>query len=395
MHLNPPFRAEHIGSLKRPQEILDLRLKLDKGAISSEELRAAEDRAIKGVVDMQRRAGIRGITDGEFRRHMFFDGVFDQLEGMTLIPSVPAEMFKLYVPDVKAFQIESNETFKKADSWICTGKLKRVKPLYKDQFEGLKKFVSPEEVKDLKLTVCAPEWFHLRHGEHAFKTDVYSSNEEYFADVVKAYREEFQELYQLGCRNIQFDDPLLAYFCAESMLEGMKKEGTDSEAILDLYIKTYNGILKDRPSDMNIGLHLCRGNFKDGHHFSEGGYDRIAIKLFNDLDFDCYYLEYDTERAGTFEPLKHLPTNKTVVLGLISSKLPKLEDEDYLIKRIHEAADTIANGNPPRSAKEALNQICISPQCGFASHSDGNKISPQEMEEKLKLVNRVAQKIWS
>lgn len=394
MHINPPFRAEHIGSLKRPQDLLQLRREYDDGKCTIDQLKVIEDRAIQDVVTVQRRAGIRGITDGEFRRHMFFDGVFDQLQGMTLIPSVPPEMFKFYVPDVRAFQLESSGTFKKADSWICTGKLKRVTPFYKDQFEGLKKFVAPEEVKDLKITVCAPEWFHLRHGEHAFRRDVYSSDEAYFADVVQAYREEFEDLYSIGCRNVQFDDPLLAYFCAESMLEGMKAEGVDSEAILDLYIKVYNDILKDHPADMTFGLHLCRGNFKDGVHFSEGGYDRIAIKMFNELNFHCYYLEYDTERAGTFEPLKHVPINKSVVLGLISSKVAKLEEEEGLIKRINEAAETIANGNPKRPVKDALNQICISPQCGFASHSDGNKISIQEMEEKLKLVNRVAQRIW-
>jgi len=394
MHINPPFRAEHIGSLKRPQELLNLRRRFDDGKCSHEELQKVEDQAIQDVIEIQRRAGIQSITDGEFRRHMFFDGVFDQLEGMTLVPQVPPEMFKLYVPDVKAFQLESNNTFKKADSWICTGKLKRNKPLYKDQFEGLKKFVSADEVKNLKLTLCAPEWFHLRHGEHAYNRGVYENDEAYFADIIKAYREEIQELYDLGCRNIQFDDPLLAYFCADSMLEGMREEGTDSEAILDLYTRVYNGILKGHPRDMTIGLHLCRGNFKDGVHFSEGGYDRIAIKMFNELNFDCYYLEYDTDRAGTFEPLKFLPTNKTVVLGLVSTKLPKLEDEEYLIKRINEAAEVIANGEPTRSVKDALNQICISPQCGFASHSDGNKISIKEMEEKLNLVHKVAQRVW-
>jgi len=375
MHLNPPFRADHIGSLKRPQELLSCRTDYDNGKSTLEQLKEEEDRAIRQAVDLQRRAGIRSITDGEFRRHMFFDGVFDQLQGMQLIPSVPPSMFKFYVPDVRAFQLDSNNTFKKADSWICVGKLKRVKPFYKDQFEGLKKFVTPDEVKNLKLTVCAPEWFHLRHGEYAFNHDVY-------------------ELYTLGCRNIQFDDPLLAYFCAESMLEGMKAEGVDSEALLDLYIKVYNDILKDHPADMTIGLHLCRGNFKDGVHFSEGGYDRIAIKMFNEMNFDCYYLEYDTERAGTFEPLKYLPSNKSVVLGLVSSKLPKLEDESYLVERIRDAAKVIASGNSTRSPEDALNQICISPQCGFASHSDGNKISVQEMEEKLALVNRVAQRVW-
>jgi len=217
---------------------------------------------------------------------------------------------------------------------------------------------------------------------------------EYFADIVVAYQQEIAELYSLGCRNLQFDDPLLAYFCAESMLNGMKEAGVDSEVLLDLYIKVYNDILQERPEGMTVGLHLCRGNFKDGVHFSEGGYDRIAIKMFSELAFDCYYLEYDTERAGTFEPLKFLPPNKVVVLGLVSSKLPQLEDENDLERRIMQAAATISQGNGGRTAQSALQQICISPQCGFASHSEGNRINREDVEKKLELVSRVAQKVW-
>jgi len=392
LHINPPFRAEHIGSLKRPQELLSKRADFEAKRCSADELRAVEDVAIKEIVEMQRDAGIHGITDGEFRRHMFYDSVFDNLDGMTLVPDVPLEMFKLYVPDVAAFQQQHG--FKKADSWICTGKLKRTKAFYKDQFNGLKKFVSDAEVKNLKVTFCAPEWFHLRHGEFAYRKDVYQSDEEYFADIALAYQQELAELHSLGCRNIQFDDPLLAYFCAEPMLQGMKEAGVDSEAVLDLYIQTYNKILMDRPEGMTIGLHLCRGNFKGGVHFSEGGYDRIAIKLFNELLFDCYYLEYDTERAGTFEPLKFLPSNKTVVLGLISSKLPSLEDIDALELRVHEAAATIASGDSKITSKDALNQICISPQCGFASHSEGNQVTREDVEKKLRLVSHTAKRIW-
>jgi len=258
----------------------------------------------------------------------------------------------------------------------------------------LKKYVSADQVKNLKLTLCAPEWFHLRHGEHAYSKDVYQNDVEYFADIVVAYRQEIAELHSLGCRNLQFDDPLLAYFCAEPMLDGMKEAGVDSDVLLDLYIKVYNDILQGRPEGMTIGLHLCRGNFKDGLHFSEGGYDRIAIKMFNELAFDCYYLEYDTERAGTFEPLKFLPLNKVVVLGLVSSKLPELEDENELEQRIKDAAATIGQGDGGRTAQSALQQICISPQCGFASHSEGNRITREDVEKKLKLVSRVAQKVW-
>ena len=173
-----------------------------------------------------------------------------------------------------------------------------------------------------------------------------------------AYRQEIAALYAAGCRHIQFDDPLLAYFCAESMISGMTEAGIDPDAMLDLYVRVYNDCLRERPADMVVGLHLCRGNFKDGMHFSEGGYDRIAIKLFTEIGVDCYYLEYDTPRAGSFEPLRFLPRNKTVVLGLITSKFPQLEDQEDLIKRVHNAASIIADGEEKRSFEEALNQ-CV------------------------------------
>jgi len=325
--------------------------------------------------------------------NLALDGVFDNLEqGFSLLPEVPLDWFMDYVPDVYAFKKLS---FKNAASYICTAKIKRTKPFYIAQFEQLKKFVSPEDVPNLKLTMCAPEWFHLRHGPYAYDKKIYSNDAEYFADIVTAYREELKALYAIGLRNIQFDDPLLAYFCAESMLSGMKEAGVDSEALLDLYLKTYNDIIADRPKDLNVGIHLCRGNFRGGVHFSEGGYDRIAIKLFNELNVDCYYLEYDTERAGTFEPLKFIPKHKTVVLGLISSKLPQLEDIGELKKRVNEAATLISQGQEKRTHAEALNQICISPQCGFASHSEGNNVTEDDVHKKLALVVETAKEIWA
>lgn len=326
---------------------------------------------------------------------MFYDGFFDNLDGhgFTYVPEVPLEWFKDYVPDTAAFK---KQNFKNAASYLCKGKIKRPagKSLYLPQFEQLKKFVKPEEIPNIKVTLCAPEWFHLRHGEYAYDKSVYATDEEYFADIVAAYREEINELYAAGARNLQWDDPLLAYFCAESMLAGMKEEGVDSERLLDLYIDVYNKIIEGRPKDLTVGIHLCRGNFRGGIHFSEGGYDRIAIKLFNVLKMDCYYLEYDTERAGTFEPLKFLPKDRTVVLGLISSKLSQLEDINELKNRINQAAELIANGEPKRSKEEALNQICISPQCGFASHSDGNNVTREDVAAKLKLVSETAKQIW-
>lgn len=389
--LFPPYRAEHLGSLKRPKELLEKRAQLEKGEISQAELTPVEDKAIKAILEVQREAGLKALTDGEFRRHMFFDGVFDNLEGMKHINPVPEHMLMDYVPDVAAFK---KLDFHGGDSHICVGKLKRTKPFYVGQFNQLKALTKPEEHSSLKITMCAPEWYHLRHGEYAYSKEVYNNDDEYFTDVAIAYQEEIAELYSNGCRNIQIDDPLLAYFCATSMLEGMKEKGVDSEALLDTYIRAYNKCLEKRPADMTVGLHLCRGNFKDGMHFSEGGYDNIAIKLFNEINVDAYYLEYDTDRAGTFEPLKHLPKNKTVILGLISSKLPKLEDPVELKARVEQAAKVIADGTVKRTFEEAMNQICISPQCGFASHAEGNLITEEDMKKKLTLVVQTAKSIW-
>ncbi|KAI0686217.1 UROD/MetE-like protein [Earliella scabrosa] len=392
LKLKPPFRAEHCGSLKRPEKLLAKRKEFDTGKCTQEDLTPVEDEAIREVITMQREVGIKSITDGEFRRHMFFDGVFDNLEGMKFMKTVPPEMFMDYVPDVAAFKVID---FKGADSYLCVGKLKRTKPFYIPQYEALKALTAPEEHKNIKITMAAPEWFHLRHGEYAYPKDVYKNDDEYFADIVIAYRAEIQALYDAGCRNLQFDDPLLAYFCSESMIKGMEERGIDHEALLNTYIRVYNDIVTGHPTDMTIGLHLCRGNFKNGRHFSEGPYDRIAIRLFKETNVDCYYLEYDTPRAGTFEPLKHLPAHKAVVLGLITSKFPQLEDVDDLVKRVHNAANIIASGEPKRTFEEALNQICISPQCGFASHSEGNNIDEHAMRAKLSLVVETAKKIWS
>ncbi|PCH41756.1 UROD/MetE-like protein [Wolfiporia cocos MD-104 SS10] len=393
--LSPPFRADHIGSLKRPAVLLKRRDEFDEGRCTREELASVEDEAIRAIVDMQRSAGIKAITDGEFRRHMFYEGVFDNLDGMKYIPVVPLDWFMDYVPDVDAFK---KQNFKGAPSYVCEGKLKRTKPFYVGQYEALKRLTAPEEHKHLKITMCAPEWFHLRHGPYAYNKSVYASDEEYFADVVQAYREELLALYAAGCRNIQFDDPLLAYFCDTKMLSGMAAVGVDSDALLNLYCQVYIDILQGREQDMPemvVGVHLCRGNFRGGRHFSEGGYDRIAIKLFQEIPADTYYLEYETERAGTFEPLRWLPRNKSVVLGLVSSKFPKIEDKAELIKRVHEAAAIIADGEEKRSKEEALNQICISPQCGFASHSDGNPVTEEDVVRKLALVSETARTIWS
>ncbi|GAA5828815.1 hypothetical protein JCM3766R1_003829 [Sporobolomyces carnicolor] len=388
----PPFRCDHIGSLKRPLELLAKRQEFDQGKISREELRQVEDAAIKAELERQRSVGIKSFTDGEFRRHMFWDGFHNNLDGMVIVENPPRELFKMYVPDIKAFF--DSPAAKPGDTMVCKGKLVRNKPMYRPEFEYMKSIVKPEEVKNVKLTLAAPEWYVLRHGEHARDHSVYPDEKDFFADLAKAYREELADLYDAGCRNVQFDDPLLAYFCSEAMLAGMKEEGVESEPILDSYIKLYNDCVRDVPKDMVVGIHLCRGNFKDGLHFSEGGYDRIAVKLFNELNVDCYYLEYDTERAGGFEPLAHLPKHKTAVLGLVSSKFPELEKQEDLIKRINQAADFVAKGSG-QSHEDALKQLCLSPQCGYASHAEGNNVSFDDVLAKLSLCHETAKAVWS
>ncbi|GAA5892294.1 hypothetical protein JCM6882_003632 [Rhodosporidiobolus microsporus] len=388
----PPHRAEQIGSLKRPETLLKKRAEYDDGKCTREQLKEVEDEAIRAEIVRQQNVGMKTICDGEFRRHMFFDGFHNNLDGMTLIPNPGRELFKMYVPDIKGF-FESTAA-KPADTMICTGKLVRNKPMYRPEFEFLKQSVKPEEVNNVKITLAAPEWYHLRHGEHAFSREVYPTEKEYYADLAKAYREELADLYEAGCRNVQFDDPLLAYFCAIDMLEGMKAEGIDPATVLDDYIQLYNDCVRDAPKDMVIGLHLCRGNFKDGMHFSEGGYEHISKKLFNELNAQVYYLEYDTARAGGFEPLADLPPHKVVVLGLVTSKFPQLEDKEELKKRIYEAADFVAKG-ANQTREEALKRLCLSPQCGFSSHSEGNKMGFDDVLAKLGLCVDVAKDVWS
>ncbi|KAG8217972.1 UROD/MetE-like protein [Butyriboletus roseoflavus] len=384
----PPFRAEHIGSLLRPDYLLEARRMFDRREITREQLREIEDRAIKGAIDMQRKVGIKSFTDGEYR---FYDGFFEYLEGFEEVGNPPLEIFKLYVPDIHAFT--TNNT-KPATTTLCTGKIKYVESGYIPQFEALKELVHPDEVKNIKITLAAPEWFHLRHGEHAFVPGVYTDREDYFNDIAAAYRQELEVLYAAGCRNVQIDDPLLAYFCDVSMLKGMDDEGTDADALLDAYIRLYNNCISTRPQDMTVGLHLCRGNFRHSMHFSEGGYDAIAVKLFNEVNVDCYYLEYDTERAGTFEPLRHLPKHKSLVLGLITSKFPELENKTLLRERVFDAARIVASGTG-ETMDEALKRISVSPQCGFASHEEGNLLTASDMEQKLQLVKDLAASIWT
>ena len=353
---------------------------------------------------------------------MFWGEFWPGLQGYEEVKIPSLDIFRLYMPDIAAF-VEEN--YKPAESMLCTGKIKHVGSTYIKQLEYLKSRLPKERHGEVKLTLAAPNWYHLRYKEgRAYPKEVYANDKEYFADVAKAYHAELQELYDHGLRNLQIDDPNLACgffqpcpppsfflpqsrvrsalltdspdFCSESMLEGWKKDENNSKTtdeLLDEYIALYNDCVSKRPGDMHVGVHLCRGNFVNSRHFSEGGYDRIARKLFRELDVNTYYLEYDTPRAGGFEPLKELPPNKNVILGLVTSKFAKMEDLEELKKRVYAAADYVAEGNK-ESREQALKRIGVSPQCGFASHSSGNAIGRQDMINKLKLVRELADSVW-
>lgn len=230
----------------------------------------------------------------------------------------------------------------------------------------------------------------------AFTPEAYQSESEYFADVAKAYEVELRNLYDAGLRNIQFDDPGLAYFCSEKFRNGWSHDSDNEGSVddlLDTYIKLYNDSIAKIPADMHSGVHLCRGNFIGGRHFAEGGYDIIARKLFRELNVNTFYLEYDTDRAGGFEPLKHLPRNKNVIIGAISTKLRQLEGKEEVKQRIYEAADFIAEGSG-QTREEALKRIGISPQCGFSTHESGYPLSFEDQRKKLALVRLIADEIW-
>ncbi|KAF2444634.1 UROD/MetE-like protein [Karstenula rhodostoma CBS 690.94] len=392
LHRNPPFRAEHLGSLKRPQYLLDARYKEGK---SDAELQPLEDKAITDIVKTQQDLGFHAISDGEYRRHMFWGTFWPALDGMEEIKNPPIDTFRLYVPDIAAFMETGH---KPGESVYCTGKIRHTgKSTYVAQVEYLKSVLPKEKWGGMKLTLAAPNWYHLRYVDGAaYPKSVYKNDQEYFADVAKAYQVELDILYKAGLRNVQFDDPNLAYFCSEKMLQGWANDPANTltaDALLDLYIALYNDCTAHIPADMHIGVHLCRGNFVNSRHFSEGGYDRIATKLFIQLNMHTYYLEYDTPRAGGFEPLAHLPKHKNVILGVVTSKFPELEDKEEMKGRIYQAADVMAKGQG-ESREEALRRVGVSPQCGFASHAEGNLIDVEGMVRKLALVRGIADEVW-
>ncbi|RDW57497.1 hypothetical protein BP6252_13757 [Coleophoma cylindrospora] len=392
---SPPFRAEHLGSLLRTQELLDAR---DGKSTDRDEaqVKAVEDKSIQDIVDIQLAAGFHGVTDGEYRRNLFWGTFFDGLEGFEEVP-FDREILRTYMPNVSALL---QAGWVPGGSLLCTGKIKHSKSTHLDEFNFLKNHLASKNLptNEIKLTIPSPASYHQRYKDgKAYAEGVYDSDQAYFADLAKVYQEELKLLYDAGLRNVQIDDPTLSYFCSKEMLKGWDEDSSNkktAEELFESYITFYNDCFSQVPSDMHIGIHICRGNFTDDRLVSAGGYEKIAVRLFQDLKVDTFYLEFDTERAGGFEPLKHLPKNKNLILGVVSTKTTQPEDVEAMKQRVHAAAKFIAEGND-QTVEEALKRLGVSPQCGFASHSHENRLSRDQMVAKLKLVRQVADEIWT
>jgi len=365
--LNPPFRADQVGSLLRPKDLLEKRYKWKIGELSPEELRKAEDDAIAETVKKAESIGIQAITDGEFRRDYFHLDFLQQLDGVTVTGAIAVN------PHAKA--AEDGFTPPKLS---VTGKLRHAQNIQVDDFNFLKTVVTQTP----KVSIPSPTMVHFRGGRKAIDIHAYPDMDEFFADLAQCYRDEINALYKSGSRYIQLDDTNLAYLCDPKMREGARQRGDDPDELPRTYAALINSVIDDRPDDMTVAVHLCRGNYRSTW-FAEGSYEPVAEILFNDLNVDAYFLEYDDERSGDFAPLRFVPNNKTVVLGLISSKLPQLENERDLIKRIEEASQYMP-----------IENMGISPQCGFSSTSHGNKITMDDQWRKLELAVKVAKDVW-
>ncbi|EMC96254.1 hypothetical protein BAUCODRAFT_33598 [Baudoinia panamericana UAMH 10762] len=387
-----PFHADHIGSLIRPEYVAEAQEKADAGKISAAELRDTQKKAIAHVVKQQQDHGVRALCSGEFDRKYYFSGFFEKLDGFEEVSPVPWDLARLSAAPIAALK-KAGKQYPMAA--ICTGKIGYSQSPYLDNWKLLRECVPKEQWGECKFTMPPPCYFHLRLAKgKCYNTEVYKNDEAFFNDLAAAYRKEIRTLHGEGLRNLQIDDPTLAYFCSDDMLKGLRDDGEDTDKMFEMYLKAHNDCIADRPQDMHVGLHICRGNFSKSMHFSEGSYEAIAEQFFKTLNYDTFYLEYDNPRSGGFEPLRFLPKHKNVVLGVVTTKDPQLEDAELIKSRVKQAAEIIAKGQG-RSVEDAMQNIGISPQCGFASVAVGAEgMTDEKMFAKLKLVQDVAHELW-
>jgi 5-methyltetrahydropteroyltriglutamate--homocysteine methyltransferase len=363
----PPSRAEHVGSLLRPPDIKHARARLQRGEIAPADLRQIENEAIRRAVAKQKSLGLDTVTDGEYRRSFWSRDFFRHLDNV--------ETFS--TPDVKRFQGSQPKTL----AHRPTAKLGAFTqhPMV-DHFRFLKDIAGPTSIP--KMTIPAPSAFLAHRGRTILDGSVYGSFEEFYADLAETYRRVVRAFGDAGCRYLQFDEVYMIILVDPKQRQFFIEHGNDVDKLPELYSRATNVAVSDKPADMVTGMHLCRGNFRSTYQGS-GGYDAIADILFNKTNIDAYFMEYDTERAGGFEPLRLVPKGKTIVLGLVTSKSGQLETKDEIKRRVDAAAKFID-----------IDQLCLSPQCGFASTEEGNLLTEDEQWAKLSLVVEVAEEIW-
>lgn len=358
----PPFHADQVGSLLRPAELREARTKAKSGALGTTQLRAIEDACITRAVKKQEEIGLQSITDGEFRRDFWHLDFLKQLDGIELVPV-------------------SGMTFKAEDvppMASVTGKVACSRPIMVEHFTYLKS----QTRRTPKFTMPSPGTAHMRGGRNAISRTVYPDLAEFWADIGTAYRKAIRHLYDAGCRYLQLDDVGFAYLCDAKVRENFKKNGDDPATLAPAYARAISEALRDKPADLAVTMHTCRGNFRSTW-FAAGGYQDDVVGAMFSANVDGFFMEYDSDRAGGFGPLKQLPKGKKVVLGLVTTKAGVLESKDTLKRRIDEAARYVP-----------LENLCLSPQCGFSSTHHGNLLSEEEQWAKLARIVEVAAEVW-
>ena len=365
MTTRAPFRADQVGSLLRPARLKSARADFENGKTDSEALKSIEDQCIREVVARQESAGLHAVTDGEFRRTWWH---FDYLAGLDGVELVKSE---------HGIQFHGVQT--KPGTIAVTGRVGFDGHYMLDHFRFLQGIT---EVMP-KMTIPAPSVLHFRGGRASISKQVYPGLDEFFADTAEAYSKAVHAFYVAGCRYLQFDDTVWAYLCSTKERQAARERGDDPDPLPRIYAGMINHALKDKPEDMTVTTHVCRGNFRSSW-IAEGGYGPVAEIMLGETAYDGYFLEYDTERAGGFEPLRFLPKgDKRVVLGLVTSKSGDLEDRDAIRRRIDEA-----------SRFADLDQFCLSPQCGFASTEEGNILTEDQQWQKLQMIVKIAREVW-
>lgn len=363
----PPFRADVVGSLLRPEAVKQARIQYQAGEISASQLRSVEDREILRVVELQRKTGLQVVTDGELRRAWWHFDFFAGLHGVERYEAEQGIQFNGIQTKSHAIRVIDKVSFNPQHPML-------------DHFRYLNGIAGDAVAK---MTIPSPSVMHFRGGRKAIDNKVYPDLAAYFDDLAQTWRDAIHAFYDAGCRYLQLDDTVWAYLCSDDQKRQIRERGEDPEQLARIYADVLNNALADKPNDLVVGLHVCRGNFRSTW-ISEGGYEPVAEILFGEVNVDAFFLEYDTERAGGFEPLRFIkPGHQQVVLGLITTKTGALESVEAAQARIAEAAKFVD-----------IKQICLSPQCGFASTEEGNSLTEEQQWDKLKLVVDIASRVW-